>query len=105
MLITPQDIIIKGITLSGQRFRPSDWSDRLCSVLYSLDPDHRKGFLPCVQPVNLDGEKCVVVDKKLGSLDPQAYRFLMDFARDNDLEVIEGESWVKTHPEAGIATS
>lgn len=105
MTITTQDIIIKGVTLDGQRFRPGDWSDRLCSVLYSLDRDHRKGFLSCVQPVNLGGEKCVVVNKKLASIEPQAYRFLMDFARDNDLEVVEGENWVKTHPEAGIAAS
>lgn len=105
MIINQQDIIIKGVTLSGQKFRPSDWADRLCSVLYSLDRDHRKGFLACVQPVNLDGEKCVVVNKKLGSQDPQAFRFLMGFAGDNDLEVVEGENWVKTHPEAGIAAS
>ena len=105
MIITQKDIIIKGVTVSGQKFRPSDWADRLCSVLYSLDRDHRKGFLACVQPVNLGGEKCVVVDKKLASRDPQAYRFLMGFAGDNDLEVVEGENWVKTHPESGIAAS
>ena len=105
MIITSLEIIIKGVTLDGKQFRPGDWSDRLCSVLYSLDQDHRKGFLSCVQSVNLGGDKCVVVHKKLASIEPQAYRFLMGFAQDNDLEVVEGENWVKTHPEAGIAAS
>ncbi|MBT9614255.1 MAG: DUF3579 domain-containing protein [Burkholderiales bacterium] len=101
MKITAQDIIIKGVTLEGQAFRPGDWADRLSSVLYSLDRGNRMGFLSCVQPVGLEGVKCVVVSKRLASLDPQAYRFLTEFARDNDLQVEDGENWVKTHPEAG----
>lgn len=105
MNITLQDIIIKGLTQNGQAFRPSDWDDRLTSVLYSLDPGNRMGFLSCVQPVRLDGVKCVVVDKKLMALEPQAYRFLMGFAEDNDLQVVDGENWVKTHPEAGAVAS
>ena len=105
MIVTIQDIIIKGVNLDGQRFRPGDWSDRLCSVLYSLDRDNRKGFLSCVHPISLDGVKCVVVNKKLASLEPQAYRFLMGFAQDNDLQMEDGENWVKTHPEAAANAS
>jgi hypothetical protein len=41
--------------------------------------------------------KCVVVDERLRDLEPMAFDFVMNFARDNDLPVYEG----CTMPEAG----
>lgn len=105
MDITSQDIIIKGLTENGQLLRPSDWSERLSSVLYSLGRGNRMGYSSDVRPVRLDGVKCVVVSKKLAWQEPQAYRFLLDFARDNDLQVEDGENWVKTHPDAEVVAS
>jgi hypothetical protein len=37
----------------------------------------------------LDGVRCVVVEPSLADLEPRAYRFLLDFAKDNDLIVID----------------
>src|SRR5690349_1282869 len=34
--------------------------------------------------------KCVVVDVRLKDIEPMAYNFLMNFARDNELQVREG---------------
>jgi ABC-type proline/glycine betaine transport system substrate-binding protein len=38
-----------------------------------------------VQPTTLDGITCIVVDKKLKDTDPNAYRFLQNFANSNEL--------------------
>ena len=46
-------------------------------------------YSPYVRPTVLAGVKCVVVSQALRELQPLAYHFVMDFARDNDLQVID----------------
>ena len=46
-------------------------------------------FSPYVKPVTIDGVKCVKVGKALQQSEPAAYNFLLDFARENDLQVID----------------
>lgn len=77
--------IIRGITTKGARFRPSDWADRLAGAFAVIDPNNRTNYSPYVQPTTLDGIRCVVVDKKLKASDPNAYRFLQNFAESNEL--------------------
>ncbi len=78
-------LIIRGITARGSRFRPSDWADRLAGAFAVIDPNNRTNYSPYVQPTTLDGIRCVVVDKKLRTVDPNAYRFLQTFAETNEL--------------------
>jgi hypothetical protein len=42
------------------------------------------------QPSMAAGIRCVVVDLQLEQLDPEAFRFLMGFARDNELKMRPG---------------
>jgi hypothetical protein len=77
--------IIRGITTKGSRFRPSDWADRLAGAFAVIDPNNRTNYSPYVQPTTLDGIPCVIVDKRLKSTDPDAYRFLQAFAASNEL--------------------
>lgn len=77
--------IIRGITTKGARFRPSDWAERLAGAFAIVDPNHRTNYSPFVQPTTLDGVTCVVVDKRLKTSDPIAYRFLQTFAQSNEL--------------------
>ncbi len=51
--------------------------------------DHQMRYSPHVRPVMLDGVRCVVVSHSLVDIEPRAYRFLLDFAKDNDLMVID----------------
>ncbi len=47
-------------------------------------------YSPYVWQVLTEGVTCVVVDARLEDLEPMAYRFLMNFARDNELDVRPG---------------
>jgi len=80
-------LIIRGITAKGSRFRPSDWADRLAGAFAVIDPNNRTSYSPYVQPTTLDNIPCVIVDKKLKTVDPDAYRFLLTFAGTNELLV------------------
>ncbi len=82
---TNAPFIIRGITAKGSHFRPSDWADRLAGAFAVIDPNNRTNYSPFVQPTKLDGIPCVVVDKRLRSSDPDAYRFLQSFAASNEL--------------------
>lgn len=82
-------LIIQGITQSGRAFRPSDWAERLCGVLSTFGGDQQMRYSPYVRPLMLDGVRCVMVEPSLADIEPRAYRFLMEFARDNELVIID----------------
>jgi hypothetical protein len=84
------EFVIQGITSDGKSFRPSDWAERLCGVMSAFGGDHRMQYSPYVHPITAAGVKCVVVDKRIESVEPMAYRFLLSFAKDNDLQVRPG---------------
>jgi hypothetical protein len=84
------EFVIQGVTLDGRPFRPSDWAERLCGVMSAFGGDHRMQYSPYVHPVTADGIRCVVVDIRLEEIEPMAYRFLISFARDNDLKTRDG---------------
>lgn len=85
--------IIHGLTSGGQRFRPSDWAERLAGVMSRFRPEGSRGgplsYSPYVVPVNLDGVRCVIVDKRLRELEPLAWKFVCGFASDNDLQTTD----------------
>jgi hypothetical protein len=86
-----ESFVILGQTAGGKRFRPSDWAERLCGVMAPYGPPGRKSgplsYSPYVKPSNVDGVKCVTVDARLYDIEPMAYRFLLNFAAENNLTV------------------
>ena len=90
-----REFFILGITSDGKQFRPSDWAERLCGVMSCFRPEGSGGrnahlkYSPYVRPTMLNNIKSVVVDETLRVLEPLAYHFVRDFARDNDLQVVE----------------
>ena len=53
-------------------------------------PGAHIGYSPFCVPRVVSGVKCVVVDEALRGIEPMAWDFVMNFARDNGLMVIEG---------------
>jgi hypothetical protein len=84
------EFVIVGTTRDGKPFRPSDWAERLCGVMSAFGGDQRMMYSPFVHPITAAGVRCVVVDQRLESIEPMAYRFLLSFARDNELQVRNG---------------
>lgn len=82
-----KQLIIRGITPSGQPFRPSDWAERLAGVLSVFAVDSRINYSPYLHPMSCEKLKCLVIDAKLEQVDSRAWSFVMGFARDNDLLV------------------
>ena len=94
----PREFFIQGITKDGKTFRPSDWSERLAGALSSFRPQTGQcssgigahiGYSPYCVPRVIDGIKCVIVNEALRALEPMAWDFVMHFARDNALQVVE----------------
>jgi len=84
------EFVIVGTTRDGKAFRPSDWAERLCGVMSAFGGDNRMTYSPFVHPITAGGVRCVVVDKRLEAIEPMAYRFLLNFAKDNELQVRDG---------------
>ena len=88
-----RQLIIHGTTLEGNRFRPSDWGDRLSGVMSRFRPPgsqaHHLTYSPFVYPLLIEGESCVAVDHRLRDLEPLAWKFVCDFAQSNRLRTSE----------------
>lgn len=88
LVCNPYEVVIQGLTSQGKTFRPSDWAERLCGILSSFD-SNRLSYHDWVRPILVDNVRCVAVDKKLEQINPAMFHFLMDFAHDNDLRIID----------------
>ena len=92
----PRQYYIQGLTLEGRTFRPSDWSERLAGAMSCFRPGGGIagigayiGYSPYCVPQLVDGVKCVIVSEALKDIEPMAWDFVMNFARDNQLRVAE----------------
>lgn len=90
----PREIFIQGITKEGRTFRPSDWAERLAGVMScfrpgGVQPGSHISYSPYCIPTVINGVKCVVVNEAIRDIEPMAWDFVMNFARDNDLQVAE----------------
>ncbi|MCX8514744.1 MAG: hypothetical protein RL017_215 [Pseudomonadota bacterium] len=88
------EIIIEGITVDGQKFRPSDWVDRLCGMLAVFD-QQRVSYSNFLRPMVFKDMNCVAVKKELEKKKPSIFNFIMQFAADNQLKVIDGANFKK----------
>jgi len=91
----PKKVFIQGQTKAGKTFRPSDWAERLAGAMSSFRPAGSLGgaaafigYSPYCVPRVLAGTKGVLVNAELREIEPMAWDFVMNFARDNDLVVI-----------------
>ena len=92
----PRQFYVHGLTLEGRTFRPSDWAERLAGAMSSFRPGGSIGgigafigYSPYCVPQLVDGVKCVLVSEALKGIEPMAWDFVMNFARDNQLQVAE----------------
>ena len=95
-LAKPRQFYIQGVTIQGRTFRPSDWAERLAGAMSSFRPGGSRGGIsayigssPYCVPRGIDGIKCVIVNEALRDIEPMAWDFVMNFARDNELKVVE----------------
>jgi hypothetical protein len=100
-----KEVFIQGITKDGRTFRPSDWAERLAGVMCSFrpggaQPGSHLSYSPWCIPTVVNGIKCVVVRRELRDAEVMAWDFVMNFARDNGLQVAEA-CLVPDVPQAG----
>lgn len=98
-----KQVFIQGITRNGRVFRPSDWAERLAGVMSSFrpggaQPGSHLSYSPWCIPTVINDIKCVVVNEALRGHEPMAWDFVMNFARDNDLQVGEACLLPETPP-------
>jgi hypothetical protein len=97
-------LLIQGITAEGKAFRPSDWAERLAGAMSSfrpsgvLPPGRALGYSPYCVPRIVDGIRSVLVDEALREIEPMAWDFVMNFARDNTLRVVDPDAGGTSDP-------
>jgi len=89
-----KELFILGVTRDGKTFRPSDWAERLAGVMSPFRPGgavpgSHLSYSPWCIPTLVSGVKAVIVNSQLRELEPMAWDFVLNFAKDNDLEVSE----------------
>jgi len=84
-------IIIEGVTESGERFRPSNWAERMSGKL-STFKNHRISYSPLLRPMMKEGNKCIILDEKLKESNPALYESILRFALNNKLRIRDTEN-------------
>lgn len=87
--VTQNEIIIESITRAGKQFRPSDWVDRMCSSYATFGEDRKLKYSPYLKPKVRNGVRCLAVDLKLKTVNPEGFAQLMHFADENQLNVLD----------------
>lgn len=82
-------LVIESVKENGSAFRPSDWIERLSTMMGSFGKDHRLHYSERVYPCYVNGAKCLMVDEKLKDEDPTGFAQIMEFARSNGLRMHE----------------
>jgi len=93
----PRQFLIQGITHEGRVFRPSDWAERLAGAMSSFRPGGAAkpgigayiGYSPYCTPTAVGEVKAVIVNEALREIEPMAWDFVVNFARDNNLQMGE----------------
>ncbi len=86
--LSDKRFIIKGMTESGDKFRPSDWAERMCGNLCTFR-NRRMIYSPLLRPAVINGFKCVIINNSLSDSHPNLFQQLLEFAKKNKLEVTE----------------
>lgn len=79
--------IIEGVTEDGGKFRPSDWIDRVASMMASYGTSHRLVYSELMHPELYQGQKCLMIDTELEVKDPSMFQYVMNFAKSNRLKM------------------
>jgi uncharacterized protein DUF3579 len=92
----PRQVFIEGRTKDGRTFRPSDWAERLAGAMSCFRPEGSIGgaaafigYSPYCVPRIVGSVKGVLVDARLREMEPMAWDFVMNFARDNGLVLMD----------------
>jgi Protein of unknown function (DUF3579) len=92
----PRQFIIQGLTKDGRVFRPSDWAERLAGAMSCFRPGGGVGgigaaigYSPYCVPTSVGEIKAVLVNEALREIEPMAWDFVANFARDNELQMGE----------------
>lgn len=94
-VLKPGEILILGRTHEGRLFRPSDWAERLAGVMAQFrhaahaHQEEHLCYSPYCMPTLVDGVRSIVLSRALADIEPMAYAFVLNFARDNNLETAE----------------
>ncbi|MCW8827806.1 MAG: DUF3579 domain-containing protein [Gammaproteobacteria bacterium] len=83
-------LVIHGVGEDGERFRPSDWIERISASVARFGGDRRLRYDARVLPVVIDGERCLYVSPELAHDAPQLYNHIVAFAAANRLRVEQG---------------
>lgn len=88
MLQQQPGYFILGISTEGHKFRPSDWVERIAS-LYASYGNRRLSYNPLVVPASFDSQAGLFVHQDFEYSHPSEFKFIMDFAESNTLQIIE----------------
>jgi hypothetical protein len=94
-----QEIIIQSLTRDGKPFRPSDWVDRICSSYATFGEDRKLRYSPYLKPEMINGVRCLAVDMQLKTTNPEGFEELMQFAEENQLNILNSEGVAVPIPE------
>jgi hypothetical protein len=102
MTIEKEGYFIVGLTRQGNKFRPSDWVERIAGVFAHFDAHRRLRYSPLVTPMLRVGLSGLFVASSLASVDPAGFQFVMEFADRYQLQIESADQAEVEHSHATL---
>ncbi len=80
-------ITLLGTTISGEKFRPSDWAQRLTVAVSTVGPKKKIISHPYVHMAIINGLPAVVIDSVLEQENNMMFDYLINFGKSNNLQI------------------
>ncbi len=80
-------IYIVGETTPETPIRPHNWAERFAGNMASYGTDRRLRYSPTLEPVVINGTKCLRVCPSLEASQPEIFHDVLGFANHYDLQV------------------
>lgn len=73
-------VYVEGETASDTRVRPHNWAERFAGNVASYGADRRLRYSPAIEPVVVNGTKCLRMCRSLEHSNPVLFREVLGFA-------------------------
>jgi len=82
-----ESYIILGTTKDGEKFRPSDWAERISGLKSKFLEDKKIIYSTALRPTQINGINSLIVEKQLKEIDMILWNYVFTFAKENNLTI------------------
>lgn len=92
MHMQPSELVILGVTVTGEVFDIPNWPERICGLLSLNMQGKRISYSDYLRPVHINGHPAVILSSSLAQDHPEFFAIVAQFVAENKLKTRTGRN-------------